>query len=182
MNIIPTTLPDVFIVEAKRYADARGWFSVTYAQNDAQWRHSVANFVQDNHSFSQSKGTLRGLHVQKNPKSQAKLVRCTRGAIVDVAVDLRQSSPTFSQHVAIKLSADNGRQLFIPKGFAHGFVTLVERTEVQYKVDDYYDANLERSIRYDDPSLAIDWGAGPFVLSYKDRVAPLLHQCDVKFE
>jgi dTDP-4-dehydrorhamnose 3,5-epimerase len=140
------------------------------------------NFVQDNHSFSHSKNILRGLHFQLEPKAQTKLVRCTRGAVFDVAVDLRSKSPTYKKHFAIKLSAENKMQLLIPKGFAHGFLTLKNNTEVIYKVDEHYCANLDRSINYNDPQLAINWRTDDPLLSNKDKEAPFLAEFEPTFD
>ena len=134
------------------------------------------HFVQDNHSFSASKGTLRGLHYQLNPKCQAKIVRCTRGAILDVAVDIRRGSPQYKQWVAVELSEENKKQLFVPRGFAHGFLTLTDNVEVQYKADNYYAPECDGNIRYDDPEIGIEWGQSEFILSEKDRRAPLLRE------
>jgi dTDP-4-dehydrorhamnose 3,5-epimerase len=138
-------------------------------------------FVQDNHSLSAQSATLRGLHFQINPKAQTKLVRCTRGKVLDVAVDIRVGSPTYKQRVAVELTEDNKRQLFIPKGFAHGFVTLTDDTEVQYKVDEYYSPECDRSIRYDDPELGIDWGVTNPILADKDLNAPMFKDSDHNF-
>lgn len=133
-----------------------------------------AEFVQDNHSYSAAKGTLRGLHFQKEPMAQAKIVRCSRGAILDVAVDLRKGSPQYKQWVSVELSAQNQRQLFVPRGFAHGFVALTDDVEVQYKADNYYAPEQDGNILYSDPAIGVDWGPGPFILSEKDQNAPLL--------
>ncbi|HOJ79105.1 MAG TPA: dTDP-4-dehydrorhamnose 3,5-epimerase [Bacillota bacterium] len=181
MKVIPTSINDVYVIEPQVFGDKRGWFMETYSKLKLEQFKIDVDFVQDNHSFSLCKGTLRGLHFQKNPKSQSKLVRCTRGAIFDVAVDLRQGSPTYRMWVGIELSAENKRQLFIPKGFAHGFVTLVDNVEVQYKVDEYYAPECDRSIRYDDPDIGIDWGIKDPVLSEKDLTAPLLKDSDHNF-
>lgn len=141
-------------------------------------------FVQDNHSYSAAKGVLRGLHYQTPPHAQDKLVRCTRGRILDVAVDIRKGSPTFGDHVAVELSALNWSQLFVPKGFAHGFLTLEPHCEVQYKVTDYYSRESDRSIRWDDPDLAISWPLSGEVmsLSAKDKEAPHLKEVELVFE
>jgi dTDP-4-dehydrorhamnose reductase/dTDP-4-dehydrorhamnose 3,5-epimerase len=138
-------------------------------------------FVQDNHSMSAQKGTLRGLHFQTNPKAQTKLVRCTKGKILDVAVDLRKRSSTYKQWVGVELSEDNKKQLLIPRGFAHGFLTLTDDVEVQYKVDEYYAPECDRSIRFDDPEIGVDWGIEDPILSEKDLKAPLLEDSDVDF-
>lgn len=178
MQIEPASLPEVLILTPRRYADARGWFSETW--NAA--RMSEAGFdlpwVQDNHSFSARKGTVRGLHFQSPPRAQDKLVRCSRGAILDVAVDFRAGSPRFAQWVGVKLSAGNGRQLLVPKGFLHGFVTLTDDTEVQYKCTDLYSPDHEGAVRWNDPVIGIDWGidlgiTAP-ILSDKDANAPFM--------
>lgn len=164
------------VVEPKRHGDARGFFSEVY-RDDAFERAGVAvRFLQDNHSYSQAQGVLRGLHFQTNPSAQGKLVRVTRGKVLDVAVDLRHGSPTFGQHVAEELSAENWRQLWVPAGFAHGFVTLVPDTEVIYKVTAYYDPAADKGLAFDDPALGIDWGMphDALTLSDKDRKHPTL--------
>lgn len=174
MQTEPTALPEVILLTPPRFGDARGWFSETF--NAA--RMSAAGldmaWVQDNHSFSAAQGTLRGLHYQAPPRAQDKLVRCSRGAILDVAVDFRAGSPRFGKWVAVELSASNGRQLLIPKGFLHGFVTLTQDTEVQYKCSDFYSPEHDGAVRWDDPGIGIDWGVAAPVLSDKDRAAPLL--------
>ena len=134
------------------------------------------DFVQDNQSFSATRGTLRGLHYQLNPMCQAKLLRCTRGEILDVAVDLRKGSPQYAKWVGVRLSAENKKQLFIPRGFAHGFITLTDDVEVQYKADNYYAPEYDGNIRWDDPEIGVDWGMEPVILSEKDRTAPLLKE------
>lgn len=183
MKIEQTRLAGVVVISPARFGDARGWFSETWnASRMAEAGLDLA-FVQDNHSFSAAKGTLRGLHYQRAPHAQDKLVRCTRGAILDVAVDIRKGSPTYAQWVGVELSAENGKQLLIPKGFLHGFVTLTEDCEVQYKCTDVYAPDCDGGIRWDDPTIAIDWGlngATP-VLSAKDQVAPLLASFDSPF-
>ena len=171
MNIIKTELDGVFIVEPKVHGDHRGWFTESFSAREFAKTCDI-NFVQDNHSMSTKKGTLRGLHYQSEPKAQSKLVRCTKGAILDVAVDIRKHSPTFKKWVAVELSAENHRQLFIPKGFAHGFVTLTDNCEIQYKVDEYYAPDCDRSLRYNEPEFAIDWGDIEPILSDKDKNAP----------
>lgn len=138
-------------------------------------------FLQDNHSFSAQKGTLRGLHYQKNPFAQAKLVRCTHGAIMDVAVDIRRGSPFFGKWIAVELSAENKRQLFIPRGFAHGFLTLTDDVEILYKADQYYSPEADRSIAWNDPAIGVEWGVASPVLSLKDQNAPLLADSDANF-
>lgn len=157
MNYIKTEIPDVWVCEPKVFADARGYFMETWRASDFNEHigHEV-NFVQDNQSMS-SRGVLRGLHFQKGEFSQAKLVRVLQGTVVDVAVDLRQSSPTFGKYVMVELSAENKRQLFIPKGFAHGFQVLSDTAVFTYKVDNIYAPQAECSIRYDDPKIGIAW-------------------------
>jgi len=174
MQIEPTQLPEVFLLTPSRFGDARGWFSETW--NAARMAEAGLDlpWVQDNHSFSAAKGTLRGLHYQSPPKAQDKLVRCTRGAILDVAVDFRAGSPRFAKWVAVELSARNGSQLLVPKGFLHGFVTLTEDTEVQYKCTDFYSPEHDGAVRWDDPRIGIDWDAAAPILSDKDARAPLL--------
>lgn len=157
MNYIATSIPDVWILEPRVFEDARGYFMETWREEDFNraMGHEV-HFVQDNQSMS-SRGVLRGLHYQKGDASQAKLVRVLQGSVVDVAVDLRQDSPTFGQHVLVELSAENKRQLFIPRGFAHGFQVLSETAVFTYKVDNRYAPETECSIRYDDPTIGIQW-------------------------
>lgn len=175
MQVEATDLSGVVVITPRRFADARGWFCESWNADTMAKAGLDLNFVQDNHSFSAPKGTLRGLHYQSPPRAQDKLVRCTRGAILDVAVDFRLGSPTFGKWVAVELSAETGRQLLIPKGFLHGFVTLCDDCEVQYKCTDVYAPECDGGVRWDDPDLAIDWqlgGTAP-VLSPKDAAAPL---------
>jgi dTDP-4-dehydrorhamnose 3,5-epimerase len=176
MMIEPTTLPDVKVVTPKRFGDARGWFAEVYKQSAFEAAGLPVNFVQDNHSMSAQVGTVRGLHFQLPPFAQAKLVRVVRGRILDVAVDVRRSSPTFGQHVAIELSAETGQALFIPVGFAHGFCTLAPDTEVEYKVSAPYAPTHDHGLAWDDPTLSIAWpvDATTAVLSDKDRRHPRL--------
>lgn len=181
MKIVETSIPDVKIIEPDVFGDARGWFSESYSKQKMADLGILVDFVQDNHSKSSEKGTLRGLHFQLNPKAQTKLVRCTKGAVLDVAVDLRKDSPTYKKWVGVELSAENKRQLFIPKGFAHGFLTLESDTEFQYKVDEYYAPECDRSIRFNDSEIGVDWGEMEPLLSDKDRNAPLLKDSDVNF-
>lgn len=157
MNYIKTEIPDVWVCEPKVFADARGYFMETWRASDFNEHigHEV-NFVQDNQSMS-SRGVLRGLHFQKGEFSQAKLVRVLQGTVVDVAVDLRQASPTFGKYVMVELGAENKRQLFIPRGFAHGFQVLSDTAVFTYKVDNIYAPQAECSIRYDDPKIGIAW-------------------------
>lgn len=167
----------VQLIEPRRFGDDRGWFTEVYKEPDFAARGIGDRFVQDNHSLSVPRLTLRGLHFQKPPHAQAKLVRCIVGRIFDVAVDLRADSPSFGQWVGAELSAANGRQLFVPTGFAHGFLTLEDNCEVTYKVTDLYAPDCDAGLRWDDPDLAITWpipdGTIP-ELSRKDSEAPLL--------
>lgn len=181
MNVIKTTLEEVLIIEPNIFSDQRGWFTETYSQ--AKFKEIGINtiFVQDNQSYSFAKGTLRGLHFQLNPKAQTKLVRCSKGKILDVAVDIRKGSPSYKQWVAIELSDENKKQIFIPKGFAHGFLTLTDNVEVQYKVDECYSPTHDRSIRFDDPDIGINWGVKLPYISTKDQNAPLLSDSDSNF-
>lgn len=181
MELIKTDIPGVVILEPKVFGDHRGWFTETYAYNTLKDLGIDVTFVQDNQSYSKEKGTLRGLHFQQNPMAQTKLLHCTRGKILDVAVDIRKGSPTYLKWVSVELSAENKRQLFMPKGFAHGFVTLTEDVEVQYKVDAYYAPECDRSIRFDDPSIGVNWGVTNPILSQKDMNAPLLCDSDCNF-
>jgi dTDP-4-dehydrorhamnose 3,5-epimerase len=171
MQIEPTALPDVLILTPRRFGDGRGWFMETW--NAARMAEAGLDlpWVQDNHSFSAARGTLRGLHYQSPPRAQDKLVRASRGAILDVAVDIRTGSPSYGKWVGVELSAENGRQLLVPKGFLHGFVTLTEDTEVQYKCSDFYSLENDMSVRWDDPSIGVDWGVTEPTLSEKDRKA-----------
>ncbi len=174
MQIEQTKLPGVVILAPKRFGDARGWFCETWNADVMAKAGLNLHFVQDNHSFSATPGTLRGLHYQRPPHAQDKLVRCTRGMIFDVAVDFRRGSVTFGHWVGVELSAENGRQLLVPKGFLHGFVTRVADCEVQYKCTDVYAPDCDGAVRWDDPEIGIDWGVTNPVLSAKDAVAPLL--------
>ena len=175
MKIEPTALPDVLIITPARFGDERGWFSETWNAPKLAAGGVRIDFVQDNHSMSARTGTLRGLHFQVPPHAQDKLVRCSRGAILDVAVDVRLGSPHYGNWVGVELSAENARQLLVPRGFLHGFVTRAENTEVLYKCSDVYAPDCDGGIRWDDPDIGIDWGfVDASVLSAKDRVAPLL--------
>jgi len=181
MNVVQTALPGVVIIAPAVYGDNRGWFMESWSLTKMQVAGLDINFVQDNHSYSAQRGILRGIHFQNDPAAQAKLVRCARGAILDVAVDLRSNSSTYKKWIAVELSAENKRQLFIPRGFGHGFITLTDDVEFLYKVDNYYNASADRSIRYDDPELAIDWGITNPIMSEKDANAPFLKDSDCNF-
>jgi dTDP-4-dehydrorhamnose 3,5-epimerase len=171
------------LIQPRRIGDARGWFAETWSRARYQAAGIAADFCQDNHSFSAAAGTLRGLHFQRPASAQAKLVRCTRGRIFDVAVDIRRGSPTFGQWVAAELSAAVGNQLFIPRGFAHGFLTLEPDCEVQYKVDSPYDAAADAGVRWDDPEIGIAWPrlGDPPLLSPKDERLPPLRDLKADF-
>ncbi len=176
MQIEHTSLDGVVVLTPKKFGDDRGWFSETWNANRMAELGLNIHFVQDNHSMSAKAGTLRGLHYQSPPQSQDKLVRCTRGSIFDVAVDIRVGSPTYGKWFGIELSLENGKQLLVPRGFLHGFVTRMADTEVQYKCSDVYAPDCDGGIRWDDPTIGIDWGLTEVpTLSAKDQVAPLLN-------
>lgn len=178
-------VPDspVKLISTRRFGDDRGWFSETYSETTWAKFGVTCRFVQDNHSLSAFTGTIRGIHFQTPPHAQDKLVRCSRGRIIDYAVDLRKGSPTFGQHVFAELSAENGQQLFVPVGFGHAFVTLEPDTEVQYKVSDVYAPQCDGGIRWDCPDIGIDWPlpAGGPTLSGKDMQLPTLSDFDSPF-
>ena len=180
----PSEIPEVLIVEPKLFGDHRGFFSETYSRDGFRAAGIGMEFVQDNHSLSQQAGTLRGLHFQSPPFAQDKLVRCVRGSILDVAVDIRKGSPTFGRHVAVELSQANWRQLLVPKGFAHGFLTLEPASEVVYKVSAPYSAAHDLGVAFDDPSIGIAWPtpADQLILSDKDRRQPLLADLPAHFD
>ena len=184
MKIVDTAIADLKIIEPAVFADTRGFFFESF--NQAKFNQAVGYdvaFVQDNHSYS-IKGALRGLHYQLPPHPQGKLVRCVTGEVFDVAVDIRKSSPSFGQWVGVHLSAENKRQLWIPPGFAHGFLTLSEHAEFLYKTTDYWAKDCEQAIIWNDPSIAIDWPAfdGQPLLSEKDRLAPKLSEQQYLFD
>ncbi|GGM31859.1 dTDP-4-dehydrorhamnose 3,5-epimerase [Paraliobacillus quinghaiensis] len=182
MKVIETSLEGVLIIEPKVFGDHRGWFMETYSDVKFSESGIELNFVQDNHSFSAAKGTLRGLHYQLNPKAQTKLVRCTQGAIFDVAVDIRKNSPSFGEWFGIELSVENKKQLLVPKGFAHAFITLTDNVEVQYKVDEIYSSENDRSILWNDPEISIKWPKDIIpILSEKDENAPQLKDAENNF-
>lgn len=183
LDIKQTALPGVLRITPQRFGDNRGFFSETWNQARMAEYGLTHNFVQDNQSLSASQSTIRGLHCQTPPHAQTKLVRCGRGALLDVAVDIRKGSPTYGKWVAEELSAENGHQLLIPVGFLHGFVTLEPDTEVIYKCSDFYSPECDRAVRFDDPDIGVDWGVpSPIaVLSEKDRSAPFLKDFDNPF-
>jgi len=181
MEVRSLGLDGVFEIIPQKFGDDRGFFSETYKVKALADAGIDLNFVQDNHSYSTAKGVVRGLHYQLPPFAQDKLVRVTRGAILDVAVDIRKSSPSFGKWVALEVTAEKWNQILVPKGFAHGFMTLVENTEVIYKVTDYYSPEHDRSIRFDDPAIGIDWPlpSSGVQLSDKDQKAPLFADAEV---
>jgi len=181
MQIEKTSLPDVVILTPARHGDARGFFSESWNKTRLAEAGLTPEFVQDNHSMSAAAGTLRGLHFQAPPYAQGKLVRCGRGALYDVAVDIRKGSPSYGQWVGVELSFENGKQLWVPEGFAHGFVSLQPDTEIIYKCTNYYNAEADGGVRWD--SCGIDWPLqGDPVLSDKDAKAPALDAFETPFE
>ena len=183
MNIIETDIEGVLIIEPRVFTDARGYFFESYNKKTFDAEVGPVNFVQDNESCS-TRGVMRGLHFQRPPHAQAKLVRCTQGAVLDVAVDIRKGSPTYGRHVSCLLTEDNPRQFFIPRGFAHGFAVLSETAVFQYKCDNYYCPEADGGISIVDPTLGIDWGIAleEAILSEKDKHHPLLADFDSPFE
>lgn len=176
MKVTETSLSGVFVIEPDVFGDSRGWFMESWSARKLAEFGITNNWVQDNHSYSAEKGILRGLHYQLNPCCQAKIVRATRGAIFDVAVDIRKGSPNFGKWTGAELSAENHKMLYIPRGFAHGFITLTEDVEVQYKADNYYAPECDGNIRWDDPDIGIVWPLEPSILSDKDAKAPSLKE------
>ena len=183
MQVEKTALAGVLIVTPPRFGDNRGFFSESYNQERARAAGITMEFVQDNHSLSREVGTVRGLHFQAPPHAQDKLVRCGRGSLFDVAVDIRRGSPTYGQWVGVELSFENGKQLLVPAGFLHGFITRTPDTEIVYKCTDYYAPDCDGAVRFDDPTIGIDWGidAAEAILSAKDAKAPLLADFDSPF-
>jgi len=184
MQVETTAIEAVKIVTPKRHGDARGWFMETWSRRGFASAGIDVDFVQDNQSLSAEAGVIRGLHFQVAPSPQGKLVRAVRGAILDVAVDIRVGSPTYGRHVAVELTAENGRQLWVPVGFAHGFCTLEPMTEVVYKVTGYYDPAADKGLAFDDPALAIAWpvAAAAAIVSDKDRRHPPLAALPAYFD
>lgn len=183
ITVIDTEIEDVKILEPRIFNDSRGYFFESFSQREFEEKVCRTVFVQDNESRSVA-GVVRGLHFQKPPYTQAKLVRVIRGAVLDVAVDIRKGSPTFGKHVAVELTADNHRQLFVPRGFAHGFAVLSDEAVFQYKCDNYYAPQSEGAIAWDDPDLGIDWRVPSTdrILSEKDSLHPLLKDAEIVFE
>lgn len=182
MKVTPLKLLGASLIEPIVHTDSRGFFMESYNQNLFDENQLNYSFIQDNHSLSKDAGVVRGLHYQLNPKAQTKLIRVLSGAIYDVIVDVRKNSPTYGQWMGVILSEHNHRQLLVPKGFAHGFCTLVPDTEVLYKVDDYYSPEHDRGILWNDPELAIDWPISNPILSEKDQNHPLLKNAELNFE
>lgn len=183
MQFETLSIPGLILLTEKRIGDSRGYFSEVFRIDLFEERVGPFKFLQENQSFSASKGTVRGLHYQLEPKPQAKLVRCIAGALVDIAVDIRKGSPTFGQYVAVELTPEDGRQLWIPSGFAHGFCTLKPDTIISYKVTNYYSPEHDRGLSWDDPTLSIDWPVSrdEAVLSVKDQNQPRLADIDSNF-
>lgn len=182
MKVIETSFKDVYLLEPNVFGDARGYFMESYNKKVFVELGLDFDFVQDNQSLSARVGVIRGLHYQLNPKAQTKLVRVLQGAIYDVVVDIRKSSPTFGKWQGFILSEENKRQLLVPKGFAHGFCTLVSNTVVAYKVDEYYFPEHDRGILWNDPALGIDWPTSQPILSEKDKCHPVLAKAEMNFE
>lgn len=180
MQVEQTAVPGILILTPARFGDARGFFSESWNKARMADHGITLEFVQDNHSLSATVGTIRGLHFQSPPHAQDKLVRCGRGALFDVAVDIRKGSPTYGQWVGVELSAENGKQLLVPKGFLHGFVTKAPDTEICYKCTDYYAPECDGAVRWDSCGINWDFDGDP-VLSDKDRVAPVLAEFDSPF-
>ena len=184
MLVEQTPLSGVLVITPKRHGDARGFFSESWSRKALSAHGIDIDFVQDNHSVSAKVGTVRGLHFQAPPHAQDKLVRCGRGCLFDVAVDIRVGSPTYGQWFGIELSFENGRQLLVPKGFLHGFATRAPDTEIVYKCSDYYAPECDGAVRFDCPTIGIDWGMGNVepVLSAKDAAAPFLSEFQSPFQ
>ena len=181
MDVEKTRIEGAIVLTPKVFGDNRGWFMESYSKRTLAEVGITDDFIQDNRSFSAEKGTLRGLHYQTEPMAQAKLITCLKGEILDVAVDIRQGSPTYMKWVAVKLTEENKKMFYIPAGCLHGFVTLTDNVEVMYKVNNFYSPENDRSVRFDDPAIGVDWGVTNPVLSQKDLNAPLLSDSDVKF-
>jgi dTDP-4-dehydrorhamnose reductase/dTDP-4-dehydrorhamnose 3,5-epimerase len=179
MKVTDMPLPEVKLIEPQYFEDYRGYYVDPYSSKYFHENGIDAVFVQDGHSLSLERLTLRGIHFQNNPKAQAKVARCTRGMIFDVVVDLRKNSTTYKKWCSVILSAENRKELFIPKGFGHAFLTLQKNTEVQYKYDELYEPEFVRSIRWNDPELGIKWPFEPAVISPQDKNAPTLKESDV---
>lgn len=172
MKVIETKLKDIYILEPAVYGDNRGWFMESWSKRTMEDAGLYYDFIQDNHSYSSVKGTIRGLHFQNGEFAQAKLVRCVKGKVLDVVVDIRKGSPTYKEWFSVELSAENKRQLLIPRGFAHGFVTITDEVEFVYRADNFYNKESEGAIRWNDPEIGIVWGIDDPIVSEKDSNAP----------
>lgn len=181
MKFTKTKLDGVVIIEPDVFGDNRGFFMESWNKKKMEEAGFYYDFVQDNHSKSTVKGTLRGIHFQKGKKAQAKLVRCVKGAVLDIAVDLRKNSPTFKQWIGVELSEENKKQLLIPRGFGHGFVTLTDDVEFLYKADNYYAPEADAGIRWNDLDIGVEWGVENPILSEKDKKNPFLKDCKELF-
>jgi len=181
MKVENLCIEGVLTIEPQYYEDYRGYYVESYSARTLHEYNIDNSFVQDNHLLTIRAGTLRGIHFQNNPKAQAKLVRCIRGSLLDVAVDLRKNSPSYRQWVSVILSADNRKQLFIPCGFGHACLTLTDNCEFQYKVDQFYEPSLDRAIAWNDPDINIIWPIERPIISQKDISAPLLRNSDINF-
>ena len=179
MEVKELGLPGVKLLTPTYFEDYRGYYCETYSMRTMEQNGITLFFVQDNHSMTLKKDTIRGIHFQNNPVPQIKLVRCTRGCVLDVIVDLRRDSPTFKKWLSIELSEDNRNQILIPSGYGHGFLTLVDGCEVQYKVTGLYEPTLDRAIMWNDPEIGIEWGIADPIVSQKDTLAPALKDSDV---
>lgn len=176
MKKIETALKDCYILEPDRFGDNRGWFSETYNKSELEKLDLHYDFVQDNESFSKEKGVLRGLHFQYPPYTQAKLVRCTKGAVYDVVVDIRKGSETYGKWIGVELSEENGRQLLVPRGFLHGFQTLTQDVKFAYKCDNFYNKESDGGVMYNDPDIGVVWPVANPILSEKDKKHPKLKE------
>jgi len=181
MKVIKTELLDAYLLEPQIFGDKRGWFMESWSRKSMEEAGLYYDFVQDNHSFSEKKGTLRGLHYQKGEFAQAKIVRCSRGAVLDVAVDMRIGSPSYKKWIAVELSAENNLQLLVPRGFLHGFLTLTDNVEFLYKADNVYNLESDRNVIWNDPDFNVDWGIKNPMVSDKDSKAPRLIDSDIDF-
>ena len=181
MRVTELILKGVYLIEPTYFEDYRGYYSETYSKRTLAQHGIINEFVQDNHSFTLKEGTVRAIHFQNHPKAQTKLVRCIRGVVFDVVVDLRKNSPTYKTWASTILSSENRKQIYIPKGFGHGFLTLCDNCEVQYKVDEFYEPTLDRSIAWNDLEINIKWPISSPIVSEKDMSAPKLNESDVNF-
>ncbi|MDR3244142.1 MAG: dTDP-4-dehydrorhamnose 3,5-epimerase [Elusimicrobiota bacterium] len=181
MKITKLELEGVLLLEPQYFEDYRGYYCETYSKRTLEKEGIDTIFVQDNEAFSIKKGTVRGIHFQINPKAQTKLVRCVRGAVLDIVVDLRKKSPTYKKWLSVELSETNRKQLLLPKGYGHAYVTLTDNSEFLYKVDEFYEPAYERIVRWNDPEININWGVEDVIASPKDMKAPLLKDLDINF-